>query len=169
MIFAGTSGATGQFCAALESIQVDSSIQILDPESSDGDSDNGVSRGRKRSATTTDPKKAAGSKSRSRITDHELRAHVGDLVKALQQPVKIVRSNSDEEWVKEAHDIWERDFDESASFEVTNAIFNQWAEKPRTAYAFVRGSERFRKKLVASLEQEHGNSERVDDCEGEDW
>lgn len=116
--------------------------------------------GRKRSATTSDPKKST--KKRKRPIQEVFDDRMGELIEVFKKPIDTV--NHDERWVNEALDIWERDFN-LEPFEVTEAMFKEWNMSARNAHFFVRGGDNFRNQLVARLRSRLGVE---DDGLGED-
>lgn len=115
---------------------------------------------RKRAATTSDPKKAVGENKQTRHMEG-FNSHIKELVEAFKKPVVVTdaRWDDEKEWIKEAHEIWDRDF-LSVGFKVANAMFEDWDEKPRKANTFITGSDTFRRESVSHVASEMG----VDVC-----
>ena len=115
------------------------------------------SSGRKRSATTHDPKKQANTNKRNRRHD-EFNAHMRDLVEVFRKPIEVKPIevvDPGDKWINEAHELWKKDF-ASVDFEVARAVFEEWNQNTRSAQTFVVSGDDYRKSLVAHHKRNHG-------------
>lgn len=113
------------------------------------DSNNGRP-GRKRAATTHDPKKTKIKKPRPM---EMLCSQMAEAMEIFKEPVRI--SDSNERWLGEALEIWNSEF-QGISFAVQHAMYGKWSQNLRDARIFVQSSREYRRWLVEKTEQDLG-------------
>ena len=110
---------------------------------------------RKRSATTSDPKKEGKNKKMTRTRQlEELNAHIGRIADSMDSPMAISKPDPTDDWIDKAHGIWKKDFG-WVEFEVAELLFDEWDKNVQTARRFVHYSVEHREYFVQTYIEKH--------------
>lgn len=108
----------------------------------------GSNPGRKRAATTHDPKKVNAKKAHVSET---LCSQMTEAIAIMKEPVKV--SDPNESWLDKALNIWNDEF-KDADFAVQHAVYGSWSQNLREAKIFVQSSPQYRQWLVEKVTQD---------------
>ena len=153
--------ATGAECVSLSDMEINDTSEDETSLRASGRQtaiDHGSKAGRKRAATTHDPKKET---SRVKMTHpiQALHTQMSEVVDALKGQVTVIEAH--ERWLDEALELWRKEF-QGTSFPVQRAVHKIWSQNPSEAQMFAQSSREYRRWFVNQTREELG----LEDTEG---
>ena len=120
--------------------------------------DNSGKPGRKRAATTHDPKKAADNAAKKPRPKESTSSQIAKAIEAIEAPMKVEAAripDANEHWLAGAVAIWKKEF-RGVPFAIQHAMHRNWLENRGEAQLFVQSSKEYRRWLVNEVSKDFG-------------